>query len=56
MKNGIAQQVAQACGACGSKYCIGCKITVRKGCKRVVVNGITRRVERVERMPVSVGV
>lgn len=39
MKNRIVDMVVQACEVCSAKYCIGCKITVRKGHKRVVVNG-----------------
>lgn len=47
----VSMQVETACDLCSSKYCVGCKITVRQEDRRITVNGQTRKIERVERIP-----
>jgi len=47
----MRMRVAMACESCSSKYCVGCKITIRQENQRIIVNGQTRKVEKIEQIP-----
>ena len=47
----IAAQIEQICEICPSKYCADCKISVKTNGKQILVNGFTRKIEKVERTP-----
>jgi len=47
----LAVNVEQVCELCSSKYCKMCKITVRQEGQKVVVNGYTKEIEKVIRIP-----
>ncbi len=47
----IKSRIEQVCELCPSKYCADCKISVKTNSRRIIVNGMSRKIERVERIP-----
>lgn len=51
MMKQISTQIEQVCEVCPSKYCDGCKIHIKTNTRRILVNGFTKKIEKVEKVP-----
>jgi len=51
LNEALDKQIAQVCEVCPSQQCYECTIVVRTESKRIVISGMTRMIEEVERIP-----
>lgn len=49
MDKEVASQIKQICELCPSKYCVDCKIQVKNRGRNIFINGVTKKIERVEK-------
>jgi len=47
----LTTQIEQVCELCPSKYCVGCKISVKIPGQNIIVNGATREIESIKQVP-----
>jgi len=51
MDKEVIAQIEQVCELCPSKYCVQCKINVKTNGKKFVIDGVSRKIERIESIP-----